>query len=74
MKTREVRYVGQKEMMVLMEEDVKAMDEVIVTGYQRIRKSDMVGSTIPLSVKICFSMERIQLNRCYRENFREWWL
>lgn len=45
MKTREVRYVGQKEMMVLMEEDVKAMDEVIVTGYQRIRKSDMVGST-----------------------------
>ena len=45
MKTREVRYVGQKEMLVLMEEDVKAMDEVIVTGYQRIRKSDMVGST-----------------------------
>lgn len=45
MKTREVRYVGQKEMLVLMEEDVKAIDEVIVTGYQRIRKADMVGST-----------------------------
>lgn len=45
MKTREVKYVGQKEMLVLMEEDVKAMDEVVVTGYQRIRKSDMVGST-----------------------------
>ena len=45
MKTREVKYTGQKMMMVLMEEDTKAMDEVIVTGYQRIRKSDMVGST-----------------------------
>lgn len=45
MKTLEVKYTGQKMMMVLMEEDTKAMDEVIVTGYQRIRKSDMVGST-----------------------------
>lgn len=45
MKTREVKYVGQKEILVLMEEDIKGMDEVIVTGYQRIRKSDIVGST-----------------------------
>ena len=45
MKTQEVKYTGQKMMMVLMEEDSRAMDEVIVTGYQRIRKSDMVGST-----------------------------
>lgn len=45
MRTREVRYVGQKEMLVLMEEDVKAMDEVIVTGYQRIKKKEMVGSS-----------------------------
>ena len=45
MKTREVKYVGQKQMLVLMEEDTKTMDEVVVTGYQRIRKSDMVGST-----------------------------
>lgn len=45
MKTREIKYVGQKMMMVLMEEDVKTVDEVVVTGYQRIRKSDMVGST-----------------------------
>lgn len=45
MKTREVKYTGQKKMMVLMEEDTKAMEEVIVTGYQRIRKSDMVGSS-----------------------------
>ena len=45
MRTREVRYVGQKEMLVLMEEDVKAMDEVIVTGYQKIKKKEMVGSS-----------------------------
>lgn len=45
LETRQVKYVGQKEMLVLMKESVKAMDEVIVTGYQHIRKSDMVGST-----------------------------
>ena len=44
LKTREVRYTG-KDMMVLMTEASQAMDEVVVTGYQRIRKSDMVGST-----------------------------
>ncbi len=31
--------------MVLMEEDMKAMDEVIVTGYQTIKKKEMTGST-----------------------------
>ena len=44
MKTREVKYTGQKMMMVLMEEDAKAMDEVVVTGYQNVNRRDMVGS------------------------------
>nr|WP_231932229.1 MULTISPECIES: SusC/RagA family TonB-linked outer membrane protein [Butyricimonas] len=44
MKTREVKYTGQKMMMVLMEEDTKAMDEVVVTGYQSVNRRDMVGA------------------------------
>ena len=44
MKTREVVYRGQKEMAVLLHEDVQAMDEVVVTGYQSINRRDMVGA------------------------------
>lgn len=44
MKTQKVKYRGQKEINVVMEEDVTEMDEVVVTGYQRMRKGDVVGS------------------------------
>ena len=45
MKTEEVKYEGQRQVDVVMREDVIAMEDVVVTGYQRIRKSDVVGST-----------------------------
>jgi TonB-linked SusC/RagA family outer membrane protein len=35
---------GEKEMKVLMEDGVELIDEVVVTGYQRIRKNEMIGS------------------------------
>jgi tonB-linked outer membrane protein, susC/ragA family len=44
MKTQKVKYRGQKEIDVVMEEDVTEMDEVVVTGYQTMRKGDVVGS------------------------------
>lgn len=44
LKQRTVVY-GGKDLVVVMEKESKEMDEVVVTGYQRIRKSDMVGST-----------------------------
>lgn len=44
MKTRKVKYQGQKEIDVVMEENVTEMDEVVVTGYQTMRRSDVVGS------------------------------
>ena len=44
LKSQEIKYNGEP-MMVLMKEDITIIDEVIVTGYQKIRKSDMVGST-----------------------------
>ena len=44
LKTKEIKYEG-KDLLIVMEEELKEMDEVVVTGYQRIRKSDMVGSS-----------------------------
>ncbi|MDE6452459.1 MAG: TonB-dependent receptor plug domain-containing protein, partial [Odoribacter sp.] len=45
MKPVEIRYVGKNVIDVTMYEEIKAMDEVVVTGYQQIKKSNMVGST-----------------------------
>ena len=44
MKTKEVVCGDKREINVTMEEDVQAMEEVVVTGYQTLRKSDVVGS------------------------------
>ena len=44
MKTREVTWRGQKSLNVILEEDAQEMDEVVVTGYQVIKKSNMAGS------------------------------
>ena len=40
-----VEIKGKTKLDVILEEDVKAMEEVVVTGYQTLRRSDMVGST-----------------------------
>ena len=45
METREVVYAGKDTINVVLREVSEVMDEVVVTGYQRIRKMDMVGST-----------------------------
>lgn len=44
MKTKEVRYNGRDTINVTMEEEVAEMDEVVVTGYQTIKKRAMAGS------------------------------
>ena len=44
MKTKDVKWNGQKELNVVLEEDAQEMDEVVVTGYQSINRRDMVGS------------------------------
>mgnify|MGYP002596807925 FL=1 len=38
MKTVEVKYVGQDSINVVMEEDIKALDDVVITGYGRTAK------------------------------------
>ncbi len=45
MKTQEVKYTGQDSIDVKMTMDVKNVDEVVVTGYQTVKKRSMAGST-----------------------------
>lgn len=39
-----VTYTGQENINVILKESAETMDEVVVTGYQTLRKSDVVGS------------------------------
>ena len=49
MKTEQVVWHGQKELNVVLEEDAREMDEVVVTGYQTVKKSNMAGSVSTIS-------------------------
>ena len=44
MKTKTVTYTGQKEINVVLEEDVSEMEEVVVTGYQKIERRKLTSS------------------------------
>lgn len=44
MKAVTMKWNGEERLTVLMEEFAEMIDEVMVTGYQRIRKSEMIGS------------------------------
>ncbi|WP_255302049.1 SusC/RagA family TonB-linked outer membrane protein [Butyricimonas sp. Marseille-P3923] len=44
MKTQEIPCKEKSVINLVMEEDVTAVEEVVVTGYQTMRKSDVVGS------------------------------
>lgn len=45
MKKKEIRVDGKNPLNVVLEDEFAELDEVVVTGYQNIRKSNMVGST-----------------------------
>lgn len=44
METKVVEYAGKDTINVVLKEDAKKMDEVVVTGYQTIKKRGMAGS------------------------------
>ena len=44
METQEVKYAGRDTINVVMREDVKKVEEVVVTGYATIRKSSFTGA------------------------------
>lgn len=43
LKKKEVKYEG-KEMLVVMEKEIKEVEEVVVTGYQTLDRRDVVGA------------------------------
>lgn len=51
MKTQERMYVGKDTIDVVMEEDAKVVEEVVVTGYQTVKKRSMAGSSNTVNAK-----------------------
>lgn len=49
MKTQEVVLSGQQVLHIVMLEDVSQMEEVIVTGYQEVKKEKMTGAVTTIS-------------------------
>ena len=42
--TQEITYTGQPSIPVTLKEDTQALQEVVVVGYQEVRKKDLTGS------------------------------
>ncbi len=51
MKTQEIKYTGKDTIDVVMEEDAKVVEEVVVTGYQTVKKRSMAGSSSTVNAK-----------------------
>lgn len=48
-KTQEINVAGRSTIDVIMEDDVQALDEVVVIGYGSVKKSDLTGSLSSIS-------------------------
>lgn len=44
METKTVKYFGQQPLNVVLEDAITQMEDVIITGYQNVKKHEMVGS------------------------------
>lgn len=51
MKTQQVKYIGQETINMVMTEDKKEMEEVVVTGYANIKKSSFTGNVTTVTKK-----------------------
>jgi len=49
--TREVPINGQTTLNIVLSEDVKALDEVVVVGYNIVKKSDVTGSVVSVGAE-----------------------
>ncbi len=45
---QEIKYTGQKSIKVVLEEDTKTLDEVVVVGYGTMKKSDLSGASVSM--------------------------
>lgn len=50
-KTQELKAGNQKTFNITMEEDAQALEEVVVVGYQEVRKKDLTGSVSKVNME-----------------------
>lgn len=50
METQEVKYAGKDTINVVMKEDVKTLEDVVVTGYMNVNKGSYVGAVTSVNV------------------------
>ncbi|GHU58907.1 SusC/RagA family TonB-linked outer membrane protein [Bacteroidia bacterium] len=43
-KAQEITFTGQKQLIVVLQDDTELLDEVVVIGYGSVRKNDLTGS------------------------------
>lgn len=55
-KTQEIKVGNQRNFSVTMQEDAQALDEVVVVGYQEVRKGDLTGSVAKANMKDLLSV------------------
>lgn len=63
MKTRTAEYTGQKMMDILMEEEVSEMDEVVVTGYQKIERRKLTSSITTLDMDVLKTVNQPSIDK-----------
>ena len=51
MKTKEVKWTGQKTLSIVLEEDFQDMEEVVVTGYQTISRRESASAISTIKAK-----------------------
>lgn len=62
MENREIVYKGQSNLKVVLKESVSEMDEVVVTGYQEVKKARMTGAVEVLTAKDIVNKGYVSVN------------
>lgn len=52
MKTKEVKWTGQSELNVMLEDEMSEMDEVVVIGYGTSTKKDLTGAVASFDTRV----------------------
>lgn len=63
MKTKHVEYTGQKQMNVTLEDDVNEMDEVVVTGYQKIERRKLTSSITTIDMNVLKTIDQPNIDK-----------
>lgn len=63
MRTKTIDYKGQKQLDVTLEEDVNEMDEVVVTGYQKIERRKLTSSITTIDMDVLKTVDQPNIDK-----------